>query len=166
MMSYLILIVSPKLLLVNEMYISNIFTLLHSHPNNLTNPASPPVLPPKSVYLRMVKFPTWFCITKNWEAKWSPTLNLPLLRHLIKVSSGNYYSVFNCIFVFSVNHIKYFIPRVSNKAQYIFTDIMNKYAHGILFVLTQNKYLKSRVLVYIVYPCISPYSVHVKTPFP
>ena len=105
-------------------------------------------------------------VLENWEAKWSPTLNLPLLRHLIKVSSGNYYSVFNCIFVFSVNHIKYFIPRVSNKAQYIFTDIMNKYAHGILFVLTQNKYLKSRVLVYIVYPCISPYSVHVKTPFP
>lgn len=165
MMSYLILIVSPKLLLVNEMYISNIFTLLHSHPNNLTNPASPLSFHPNRFIYVWWSFQLDF-VLENWEAKWSPTLNLPLLRHLIKVSSGNYYSVFNCIFVFSVNHIKYFIPRVSNKAQYIFTDIMNKYAHGILFVLTQNKYLKSRVLVYIVYPCISPYSVHVKTPFP
>ena len=37
----------------------------------------------------------------------------------------NYYIVFNCIFVYSANQVKYFLPSISNTAQYCFTYILN-----------------------------------------
>lgn len=39
-------------------------------------------------------------------------------RNLIEISCSNYYSVFNYIFMYSVNHVKYLKPCIPNAAQY------------------------------------------------
>ena len=44
-------------------------------------------------------------------------------RNLIEFFCSNYYSVFNYIFMYSVNHVKYLKPRIPNATQYFFRCI-------------------------------------------
>ena len=55
--------------------------------------------------------------------------------------SNYYYSVFECIFMDSVNHVKYFVSGISNTAQNVFRYILP--------ILTQNTS----------YPCILTYNI-------
>ena len=68
-------------------------------------------------------------------------------------SHSNHDIVFNCIFQYSLDYIKYLMPSILNTAQY-FRSILNKGAYGILFILTQNAYLYTPVFSYALYICV------------
>ena len=67
--------------------------------------------------------------------------------------SNYYYSVFECIFMDSVNHVKYFVSGISNTAQNVFRYILP--------ILTQNTYLLTPVFWHTIYFRIFPYSARV-----
>ena len=78
-----------------------------------------------------------------------------LLFFLIKAtiiyqSHSNHDIVFNCIFRYSLDYIKYFMSSILNMVQY-FRSILNKGVYGILLILTQNAYLYTPVFSYALY---------------
>ena len=69
---------------------------------------------------------------------------------IIYQSHSNDGIVFNCIFRYLLDYIKYFMSSILNTAQY-FRSILNKEVYGILFILTQNAYLYTPIFSYALY---------------
>ena len=78
---------------------------------------------------------------------------------IIYQSHSNDGIVFNCIFRYSLDYIKYFMSSILNTAQY-FRRVLNKGVYGILFILAQNAYMYTPVFSYALYVpvffCITP----------
>ena len=74
---------------------------------------------------------------------------------------SNYGIVFNCIFWYSFEYIKYFIPSILNRAQYFPRYIEWRRIRDFIDTDTECVSLYSRILVCTVYPHIRPYLTRV-----
>ena len=65
-------------------------------------------------------------------------------------SHSNHDIIFNSIFRYSLDYIKYFMPSILNTAQY-FRSILIKGVYGTLFIMTQNAHLYTPELSHTLY---------------